>query len=93
MNNFFSKLSDWDDGDGDVDATMNAGTELMMSFVGMQDKAKQVTDVLQRVMSFIKPFQKYISPMGAMGVIADSLGGSIPAVWVTSSIHSKITKI
>ncbi|MFW6176661.1 MAG: hypothetical protein ACOC40_03065 [Thermoplasmatota archaeon] len=31
-------------------------------------------------MNYIEPFQKYISPMGAMGVIADSLGGSIPAV-------------
>ncbi len=27
-------------------------------------------------MSFIKPFQKYLSPMGAMGTIADSLGAS-----------------
>ncbi len=29
-------------------------------------------------MIFIKPFQKYLSPMGAMGTIADSLGGSMP---------------
>ncbi len=73
MDNFFTELSNWDDGDGDVDATMNAGTELMMSFVGQQDKAKQVTDVLQRVMSFIKPFQKYLSPFGAIGVVSTAV--------------------
>jgi len=53
MNNFFTKLSDWDDGNGDVDATMEAGTGLMMSFMGQQDKAKQVTDIHSRVPSSI----------------------------------------
>ncbi|MFP4143284.1 MAG: hypothetical protein ACLFSM_08715 [Thermoplasmata archaeon] len=44
MDNFFTELSDWEDGDGDVDATMNAGTGLMLSFMGQQDKAEQVKD-------------------------------------------------
>ncbi|MEF8835747.1 MAG: hypothetical protein V5A76_06290 [Candidatus Thermoplasmatota archaeon] len=40
MDNFFTKLSDWEDGDGDVDATMEAGTGLMMSFMNQQDKVE-----------------------------------------------------
>jgi len=77
MDNFFTELSDWEDGDGDEDATMEAGTGLMMSFMGQQDKAKQVTDVLSRVMNFIEPFQEYISPMGAIGVITNSLSNDV----------------
>jgi len=34
--------------------------------MGQQDKAEQVTDVLKRVMSYIEPFQQYLSPMGAI---------------------------
>ncbi|MFP4052048.1 MAG: hypothetical protein ACLFVB_09960 [Thermoplasmata archaeon] len=83
MSNFFAELAKWDNGvedDEDKDLTMQAGTAFMLSFMGQQDKAEQVTDVLSTVMNYIKPFQKYVSPMGAMGTIADSLGGSIPAV-------------
>ena len=44
----------------------------MLSFMGQQDKAEQITDVMMYVMNFIKPFQKYISPFGVVGVIANS---------------------
>ncbi len=82
MQNFFNELSKWAtvDGDESVDATMNAGTELMMSFVGQQDKAEQVTDVLSKVMNYIKPFQKYVSPFGAIKTATDAIGGTIPSV-------------
>ncbi len=59
---------------------MNAGSAFMLSFMGQQDKAEQITDVLMYVMNFIEPFQKYVNPMGAMTVIAETLGGTIPAV-------------
>ncbi len=80
MNNFFTKLSDWDDGDGHVKPTMQAGTGLMLSFMGQQDKAEEITNTLSWVMNFIKPFQKYLSPMGAMKTVTSSVGGEIPAV-------------
>ena len=34
MENFFDELAKWDDSDGNVDATINAVTELMLSFLG-----------------------------------------------------------
>lgn len=74
MENFFEELAKWNtvDGDESVDATMQAGTALMMSFIGKQDKAESVMNIMQDVMSFIEPFQKYISPFGAVSVIANS---------------------
>ncbi len=76
MTQFFSELAKWDalDGDESVSATMNAGSAFMLSFMGQQDKAEQITDVLMYVMNFIEPFQKYVNPMGAMTVIAEALG-------------------
>ena len=53
---------------------MEAGTGLMMSFMGQQDKAEQVTDVLSKVMNYIEPFQQYLSPFGAIGVITEWIG-------------------
>jgi len=82
MTQFFSELAKWDtlDGDESVSATMNAGSAFMLSFMGQQDKAEQITDVLMYVMNFIRPFEKYLNPMDAMTVIAEALGGTIPAV-------------
>ncbi|MFW6176299.1 MAG: hypothetical protein ACOC40_01230 [Thermoplasmatota archaeon] len=51
---------------------MQAGTAFMLSFIGQQDKTEQVTDILQKVMNYIKPFQKYLSPMGAISVISNA---------------------
>jgi len=39
-----------------VTSTMEAGTGLMLSFVGQQDKAKSVTDILSKVMNFVESF-------------------------------------
>ncbi len=72
MNNFFSKLSDWDD--GDVNPTMQAGTELIMSFMKQEDKAEQVTDVLERVKSFIELFQEYVNPIGVIENFLNAMG-------------------
>ena len=52
---------------------MNAGSAFMLSFMGQQDKAEQITDVLMYVMNFIEPFQKYISPFGVVGVVMEVL--------------------
>ncbi len=49
----------------------------------VQDKAKQVTDVLSRVMNYIKPFTSVISPMGFSLVFIHYPGSSpysIPTV-------------
>ncbi len=70
MSNFFAALAEWEDGDGHVKPTMLAGTELMLSFIGQQDRAEEITNTLSWVMNFIKPFQKYLSPFGAVGVIS-----------------------
>jgi len=80
MEDFFEELAEWDEMDGSesVEDTMEAGSALMLSFIGLQDKASPLMDVVERVMNFIEPFQQYISPMGAMGTIADSLGGPMP---------------
>ncbi|MFW6176147.1 MAG: hypothetical protein ACOC40_00460 [Thermoplasmatota archaeon] len=76
MSNFFAELAKWNNGvedDEDKDLTMQAGTAFMMSFMGQQDKAEQVTDVLSKVMNYIKPFQKYISPFGAISVVSTAV--------------------
>ncbi|MEF8832106.1 MAG: hypothetical protein V5A66_01135 [Candidatus Thermoplasmatota archaeon] len=44
-----------DDGDGDEDATINAGAGLMMSFMGQQDKAEQGDDLHQVVPEVLEP--------------------------------------
>lgn len=61
MNNFFTRLSDWNDGDGNLDATMQAGTGFMLLFMKQEDKAEQVTEAFQFVINFIAPLNKYIS--------------------------------
>ncbi len=41
---------------------MEAGSALMLSFIGLQDRASSVMDVMERIMRFIEPFQQYIIP-------------------------------
>ncbi len=78
MTQFFSELAKWDtlDGDESVSATMNAGSAFMLSFMGQQDKAEQITDVMMYVMNFVKPFQKYISPFGAISILTEWVGAT-----------------
>ncbi len=59
---------------------MTASMGFMLSFIEQQDKAEQVTAVLSKVMNYIKPFQKYLSPFGAVGVLGKALGEEIPAI-------------
>ncbi|MFO7992353.1 MAG: hypothetical protein R6U61_08715 [Thermoplasmata archaeon] len=82
MIEFFDELVKWNEVDGDesVDATMTAGTALMLSLIGQQDKAEEIMDVMQKVMNFIKPYQKYISPFGLVGVLGNLLGTQVPAI-------------
>lgn len=77
MQEFFRELAKWDvvDGDESVDSTMEAGMAMMLSFVGMQDKAKELMDTLKSIMEFVGPFMEYISPFGVVGVIGNILGG------------------
>ncbi len=74
MEGFFEELAEWDEMDGSesMEDTMEAGTGLMLSFIGQQDRGKQITDVIMRIMRFIEPFQEYISPMGIIEIISDA---------------------
>ncbi|MFW6176302.1 MAG: hypothetical protein ACOC40_01245 [Thermoplasmatota archaeon] len=75
MENFFAELAKWDevgDGDESEDLTMEAGTAFMLSFMGQHDKAEEFTEALKWILNFIKPYKKYISTQGAIGVIAGS---------------------
>jgi len=78
MEDFFEELAEWDEMDGSesMEDTMEAGMAMILSFFGAQDSAKQMTDVMQQVMNIIEPFQQYISPFGAIGVLGEVLGES-----------------
>ncbi|MFW6141178.1 MAG: PKD domain-containing protein [Candidatus Saliniplasma sp.] len=73
MENFFEELAEWNEinGSESMDDTMEAGTELMLSFIGQQDRASDLMGVMEKVMRFIEPFQQYMSPFGAFGVIME----------------------
>ena len=79
MEDFFEELAEWDEMDGSesMEDTMEAGSALMLSFIGQQDRASSVMDVMERIMRFIEPFQEYISLQGVIEVIsgASDFGG------------------
>jgi len=78
MGDFFEELAEWDEMDGSesMEDTMEAGTALMLSFIGQQDRASSVMDVMERIMRFIEPFQEYLSPFGAIGILGEVFGES-----------------
>ena len=79
MEDFFQELAEWDEMDGSesMEDTMEAGSALMLSFIGQQDRASSVMDVIERIMRFIEPFQEYLSPFGAIRFLGEIIPGEM----------------
>ncbi|MEF8873993.1 MAG: hypothetical protein V5A88_04895, partial [Candidatus Thermoplasmatota archaeon] len=79
---FLEELAKWNtiDGDESVNETIKKGTAFMASLVEAQDRADKLTQTLERIMRFSRPFREYFGPLGVLGPILKTMGEEVPEV-------------
>lgn len=77
FNEFCHEINKFDivDGDENVEKVNENAVAFILSFVGLQEKAESLMNILEKIMKFIKPFMKFINPIKVIELVASKIPG------------------